>query len=100
MNNEAALAAALLYLALEDAVTDTVTRETTHRVRDTAYTFCTARTGEWARSREAWCLLADVDPDAFREAAERRIAATRAALANGTATRIAGRRMLASGVGA
>lgn len=27
----------------------------------------TDRTGEWAESRDAWCLMADVDPDKLRE---------------------------------
>lgn len=100
MSQEASLASAILYLALEDAVAASFTKEMTRTIRDTATQFCTDATGHWARSREAWCHVAGIDPDAFRERATRKIAATRAALANGAPGRVAGRRLLVDGVGA
>ena len=36
-----------------------------------ARSFLTKKGGEWARSREYWCALADLDPDYVREVALR-----------------------------
>lgn len=74
---EQQLAYAVLLLALADASGSTqcgvdvksVRLYSTNQVH--ARVFCIASDGPWARSRTMWCDMAGVDPDAFREHAEK-----------------------------
>jgi hypothetical protein len=48
--------------------------DVTSAVKSEAISFLTSSTGEWRRSREFWCHLADRDPDALREWTTKKLA--------------------------
>ncbi len=77
-NPDAALAAAVLQIAWNDLRAPVSSASNSAAVvkpheRAEAIAFCTARDGNWAKSREAWCDMAGIDPVAFRERALLRI---------------------------
>jgi hypothetical protein len=72
-NGRVRLAVAMLSQAWDDATTplnDMRDRYDCKRVQIIeARQFCTDRSGPWAKKREEWCLIADIEPDTFRQQA-------------------------------
>lgn len=81
------LAAAVLFQAAQDAVEPRKVQGSNAAAQDEARLFCFAHVGAWRIACDAWCDLAGVDPDAFRDGVRRLQLAHRIRIADGEGRR-------------